>query len=84
LEAVHQLLDGLSCDQLRKVVANQIDRCEASAIDAIRTLEPDVIYLSATEGTGLKGLRNWLEKQFWDGATPPVSITQKTSFPDHG
>jgi GTP-binding protein HflX len=84
LEAVHQLLDGLSCDQLRKVVANQIDRCDASAIDAIRTLEPDVIYLSATEGTGLIGLRNWLEKQFWDDAATPESLTQQRSCPDHG
>ena len=84
LEAVHQLLDGLSCDQLRKVVANQIDRCDAAAIETIRTLEPDVIYLSATEGTGLKGLRNWLEKQFWDDAATPESFTQQRSFPDHG
>ena len=84
LEAVHQLLDGLSCDQLRKVVANQIDRCDAAAIETIRTLEPDVIYLSATEGTGLKGLRNWLEKQFWDDAATPESFTQQRSSPDHG
>jgi GTP-binding protein HflX len=69
---------------LRKVVANQIDRCDASAIDAIRTLEPDVIYLSATEGTGLIGLRNWLEKQFWDDAATPESLTQQRSCPDHG
>ncbi len=83
LEAVHHLLDDLSCDQLRKVVANQIDRCTATAIDAIQAIEPDVIYLSATEGTGLRGLRNWLEKQFWDSAITPENPSAAQSTPGH-
>ncbi|MBT66035.1 MAG: GTPase HflX [Synechococcus sp. NP17] len=84
LEAVHHLLDGLRCEQLRKVVANQIDRCSAGAIEAIHAIEPDVIYLSATEGTGLKGLRKWLEKQFWDSGPTPHFLTQKKSTANDG
>lgn len=84
LEAVHQLLDGLNCDQLRKVVANQIDRCSASAFDAIGAIEPDVMYLSATEGTGLKGLRDWIEKQFWDPTSSPATLSNQEFTPDYG
>ena len=32
LDTVHRLLDELGSSALRRVVANQIDRCEASAI----------------------------------------------------
>lgn len=65
LKAVHGLLDSLGCGQPRQVVANQIDRCDAEAIERIRQLEADVIYLSATTGTGLQGLLNKLSMRFW-------------------
>ena len=71
LKAVHSILDGLGCEQPRQVVANQIDRCLAGALERIRELEPEAIYLSATQGTGLKGLRTWLEQTFWEPEDAP-------------
>ena len=71
LKAVHAILDGLGCEQPRQVLANQIDRCQASALKRIRELEPEAIYLSATQGTGLKGLRTWLKQTFWEPEDAP-------------
>lgn len=72
LQAVHTILDDLGCTQPRQVLANQIDRCDAGALEQIHALEPGTLYLSATQGTGLKGLRTWLEQTFWEPAgTPP-------------
>lgn len=65
LQAVQHLLDDLGCHQPRQVVANQIDRCDAAAIDRIRRLEPEVVYVSATSGTGLQSLKTRLEMRFW-------------------
>ncbi len=66
LSAVQRLLDGLGCDKPRLVVANQIDRCPAEAIETISELAPGVIFISATDGTGLQGLKQRLEREFWD------------------
>ena len=71
LKAVHTILDDLGCEQPRQVLANQIDRCQASALKCIRELEPEAIYLSATQGTGLKGLRTWLKQTFWEPEDAP-------------
>ena len=71
LNAVNAILDGLGCEQPRKVLANQIDRCQATALERIRELEPEALYLSATLGTGLKGLRTWLEQTFWEPEDAP-------------
>ena len=71
LKAVHTILDGLGCEQPRQVLANQIDRCQAAALERIRELEPGALYLSATQGTGLKGLRTWLEQTFWEPEDAP-------------
>ena len=71
LKAVHAILDGLGCEQPRQVLANQIDRCQATALERIRELEPEALYLSATLGTGLKGLRTWLEQTFWEPEDAP-------------
>ena len=71
LNAVHAILDDLGCEQPRKVLANQIDRCQATALERIRELEPEALYLSATLGTGLRGLRTWLEKTFWEPEDAP-------------
>ena len=76
LNTVHQLLDSLGCHALRQVVANQIDRCGLDAIEAIRTREPDSLFLSAMRGDGLRGLRQWLIDQFYDQASesgPPLA-----------
>lgn len=72
LEAVHSILDRLECHQPRKVLANQIDRCDASTLESIRILDPAALYVSATQGTGLKGLRAWLEQSFWGISPEPA------------
>ena len=77
LSAVHSILNGLNCQQPRQVIANQIDRCKASELELIRTLEPHALYLSATQGTGLKGLRAWLEQTFW--GTSPEQVCKAPS-----
>ena len=73
LTAVHSILNGLNCHQPRQVLANQIDRCDASTLELIRNLESEVLYVSATQGTGLKGLRAWLEQTFWGASPSPVN-----------
>ncbi|MGB1775968.1 MAG: GTPase HflX [Synechococcus sp.] len=65
LATVHKLLDALDSTALRRVVANQIDRCPLEAIEAIRAQEPDTLFLSAVRGDGLRGLRDWLDSQIW-------------------
>ena len=66
LSTVHQLLDSLGSTALRRVVANQIDRCPLEAVDAIRRLDPQTLFLSAKRGDGLRGLQDWLRGQFFD------------------
>ena len=69
---MHRLLDDLGSTALRRVIANQIDRCEASAIEAIHQRESDALFLSAVRGDGLEGLQQWLREQFFDlGAESP-------------
>jgi GTP-binding protein HflX len=41
-------------------VANQIDRCDAAEMERARSLEPDVLFVSATEGLGLERLQHIL------------------------
>ncbi len=68
LDTVHRLLDDLGSTALRRVIANQIDRCEATAIETIHQREPDALFLSAVRGDGLQ----WLREQFFDpGAESP-------------
>ena len=69
LKTVHQQLDSLGSQSLRRVVANQIDRCELSAVEAIREQEPDCLFLSAMRGDGLQGLRQWLRWQFFSNTS---------------
>jgi len=66
LSTVHRLLDSLGSTALRRVVANQIDRCPLEAVDAIRRLDPQTLFLSAKRGDGLRGLQDWLRGQFFD------------------
>lgn len=74
LAAVQRLLDNLKCEKPRLVVANQIDRCQVEAIDAIARQEAEVIFLSATDGTGLQGLKQRLEREFWEPETAPTTV----------
>ena len=74
LTAVHRLLTDLDCNKPRLVVANQIDRCQVEAIDAITDQESEVIFISATDGTGLQGLKQRLERQFWEVETDTSTV----------
>ncbi|QVL53284.1 MAG: GTPase HflX [Cyanobium sp. M30B3] len=64
---VHAILDSLDCLIPRRLVANQIDRCAATEMERARSLEPDALFVSATAGLGLQGLRRALR------AWPPPS-----------
>jgi len=80
LATVHRLLDSLGSEALRRVVANQIDRCPLEAIETIRREEPQTLFLSAKRGDGLKGLQDWLRDQFFD---PRAESTPETEGPPH-
>ena len=80
LGTVHRLLDSLGSQALRRVVANQIDRCPLDAIEAIRREEPQTLFLSAKRGDGLKGLQDWLRDQFFD---PRAESTPEMEVPQH-
>ena len=67
LATVHRILDGLGAQAPRRLVANQIDRCPAAAVERARALEPDVLFVSATGGLGLQHLRRELRR--WPPAT---------------
>jgi GTP-binding protein HflX len=75
LSTVHRLLDSLGSSALRRVVANQIDRCDLDAINSIHDQEPDALFLSAVRGDGLQGLQDWLRKQFFDPDAESSVIT---------
>ena len=66
LSTVHRLLDSLGSTALRRVVANQIDRCPLDAVEAIRRQDAQTLFLSAKRGDGLRGLQDWLREQFFD------------------
>ncbi|MGE4581191.1 MAG: GTPase HflX [Synechococcus sp.] len=80
LGTVHRLLDSLGSQALRRVVANQIDRCPLDAIEAIRREEPQTLFLSAKRGDGLKGLQDWLRDQFFD---PRAESSPEMEVPQH-
>lgn len=75
LSTVHRLLDSLGSSALRRVVANQIDRCDLEAIDSIREQEPDALFLSAVRGDGLQGLQDWLRRQFFDADAESTAMS---------
>ena len=60
LRTVHTILDELGSDTPRRLIGNQIDRCPAEALQQARTLDGQVLFVSATGGLGLEGLRDWL------------------------
>ena len=76
---MHQLLDSLGAESPRQLVANQIDRCDSSELEAIRCIDPKVLYISATSGAGLQGLKCWLEDHLWGrGAESILSHSDNT------
>ena len=60
LRTVHAILDGLDSGAPRHLIANQIDRCSAEALEQARALDPEALFVSATAGLGLERLRHWL------------------------
>ena len=52
---------------LARRCGNQIDRCDAAEMERASSLEPDALFVSATAGLGLQGLRRALRT--WP---PPV------------
>ena len=81
LDTVHRLLDELGSTALRRVIANQIDRCEATAIETIHQRDPDALFLSAMRGDGLQGLQQWLREQFFDPGAESPQLTTGDSPP---
>ena len=81
LSTVHRLLDSLGSSALRRVVANQIDRCDLEAILSIRDQEPDALFLSAVRGDGLQGLQEWLREQFFDSDAESTTTTTSDLAP---
>ena len=61
LKAVHTILDSLGSHAPRRLVANQIDRCPAGALDQARSFDADVVFVSATAGLGLQHLGDVLQ-----------------------
>jgi len=66
VRTVNAILDGLGSTAPRLLIGNQIDRCPAAALDRARSLDPGVLFISATGGLGLQHLRDWL----FSDATP--------------
>jgi GTP-binding protein HflX len=60
LRTVGAILDSLEASVPRQVIGNQIDRCPASELERARALVPDILFVSATAGLGLAGLRRHL------------------------
>jgi GTP-binding protein HflX len=60
LDTVHAILDSLGSESPRRLIGNQIDRCDAAALEEARRRDPQALFVSATAGLGLHGLRAWL------------------------
>ncbi len=60
LEAVHAILDELGSSVPRQVIANQIDRCDAAALEQARRSIQEPLFVSATADLGLRHLRQRL------------------------
>ena len=60
LRTVGAILDSLGSQVPRQVIGNQIDRCPAGELERARALVPSMLFVSATAGLGLQGLRRHL------------------------
>ncbi len=70
LDTVHAILDGLGSSSPRRLIANQIDRCPAAALDQARIRDPEALFVSATAGLGLQNLRDWIFQAPSPGPAP--------------
>ena len=79
LRTVHTILDGLDSGAPRRLVANQIDRCPAGELERAQALEPDALFVSATDGLGLQHLRQ--ELRHWPEPAPQQPTPRDPEFP---
>jgi GTP-binding protein HflX len=63
LSTVHSILDSLGSTAPRHLVANQIDRCPAAALEQARRVDAGALFVSATSELGLEHLRQWLFRE---------------------
>jgi GTP-binding protein HflX len=76
LEAVDAILDELGSSVPRQVIANQIDRCEAAAVEQARRTIQEPLFVSATADLGLRHLRQRLWRMLVSaGAAVAASTT---------
>ncbi len=68
LRTVRGILADLGCHEPQLVIGNQIDHCPAGELERARSLEPGMLFVSATAGLGLQGLRQRLLQ--WPVADP--------------
>ena len=64
LDTVHRLLDDLDSTALRRVIANQIDRCEATAIETIHQREPTPCFSRPCGGMGCRAYSSGCASNF--------------------
>lgn len=60
LRTVRGILADLGSQEPQLVIGNQIDRCPAGELERARSLEPGMLFISATADLGLQGLRQRL------------------------
>ncbi|MFN9646562.1 MAG: GTPase HflX [Cyanobacteriota bacterium] len=75
LTAVRSVLADFHADKPCRVIGNQIDRCPAGELDRARTLEPEMLFVSATADLGLRHLRQVLR----DWAVDLTSVTRSAT-----
>jgi GTP-binding protein HflX len=73
---VHGILDELGTNTPRRLLGNQIDRCPAAELERARSLAPDVLFASATDGLGLQHLRQ--ELRHWPAESAAKQHGAKT------
>ena len=79
LATVNRVLDSLGANVNRQIVANKIDCCDSRSLEVIRSLDQNVLYVSATSGAGLQGLKLWLQSQFWQNCAGSKLVSDTTN-----
>ena len=77
LRTVRAILEDLGSREPQLVIGNQIDRCPAGELERARSLEPGMLFVSATADLGLQHLRQRLLS--WP--PDPGSGTQPSAVP---
>ena len=69
LRTVRAILADLGSREPQLVIGNQIDRCPAGELERARSLEPEMLFVSATADLGLQSVRQRLLQ--WPPAATP-------------